>query len=106
MRPKAAKTHHRGHRDLPRKFEPELPDRLGNRLRLLDGLIRLYPTIQRCKNTVFKYFRLSLKPVLQLLPLFLASRFVKLLGARTHLSLYHAYHQSLLFLSTCFGVQP
>ena len=105
MRPKPAKTDHRGDRGSQRKFEPGLPA-LGSRLRLLDGLIGFYPTIQRRKDTIFKYFRLSLKPVLQFLPLFLASRFVKLLGARTHLSLYHAYHQSLLFLSTCFDIQP
>jgi hypothetical protein len=84
----------------------ELADPLGSGLPLLDGSIRFYPTIQRCKNTVFKDFRLSLKPVFQFLPLFLASRFVKLLGARPHLSLDQAYHQGLLFLSTCFDVQP
>jgi hypothetical protein len=84
----------------------ELADRLGSGLRLLDGSVRFYPPVQWSNYTVFKYFRLSLKPVLQLLALFLASRFVKLLGARPHLSLYHAYHQGLLFLSTCFDVQP
>jgi hypothetical protein len=83
-----------------------LADRFGRGFRLLEGMIRFCSAIKRRKNTVFKDFRLSLKPVLQLLPLFLASRFVQLLGARPHLSLYHAYHQGLLFLSTCFDVQP
>lgn len=73
---------------------------------MLDGSICLYPTVERRKNTIFKYFRLSLKPILQLLSLFLASRFVELLGARTHLSLYHANHQSLLLLPACIDIQP
>jgi hypothetical protein len=103
MRPARFTT---GAQGFAEKFELALPDSLRSGLRLLGGLIRLYPTIERRKDTIFKYFRLSLKPVLQLLSLFLASRFVELLGARPHLSLYHAYHQSLLFLSTCFDIQP
>ncbi len=54
---------------------------------------------------VSKYFRLSLKPVLQLLSFGLTPGFVKLAGARAYLPLHGSNHERLLLFSACFDVQ-
>jgi hypothetical protein len=45
-----------------------------------------------------------LNPILQGLAFLLTARFIELLGARSHLSLYQLHHHGLLLLSACFDV--
>ncbi len=82
-----------------------LSDKLRGGVALLNVMITCsHPSIERSKDTVFKNFRLSLKPVLQCLAFFLPTGFVQLLCPRADLALHQLHHHGLLLLSTCFDV--
>ena len=81
-----------------------LAEHFRGRFGLFRRLASFDSAIQWSNDIIFKYFRLSLKPILQLLAVGLPPTFIELLGARANFPLDHLDHQRLLFLSASFEI--